>query len=87
MTSSEKPSQIAELLLDKLAADDQGWIEEGACAKADIDPFDPQNEEAMLSLCQSCPVFDQCAEYRDSKGVSNGVWSGLSLSSEEVKSR
>jgi hypothetical protein len=87
MTSSEKPSQIAELLLDKLAADDQSWIEEGACTTAGIDPFDPENEEEMLALCRSCPVFDQCAEYRDSKGVSNGVWAGDSLFREEVKSR
>ena len=87
MTSSDKPSQIAELLLDKLAADDPSWIEEGACTTAGVDPFDPKNEEAMLALCESCPVFDKCAEYRDSKAVTNGVWAGVVLSSEEVKSR
>lgn len=87
MTSSEKPSQIAELLIDKLSTDDPDWIEEGACTDAGIDPFDPKNAEAMKALCESCPVFDECSDYRDDKNVSNGFWAGAALSNEEVKSR
>lgn len=87
MTSSEKPSQISELLLDRLAADTDGWIEEGACVKAGVDAFDPKNVKTMLALCETCPVFSQCAEYRDTKSVSSGVWAGEVMSVEEVKSK
>lgn len=87
MTSLEKPSQISELLLERLAADTDSWIEEGACSQADIDPFDPKKAKEVLALCGVCPVFDQCAEYRDDKNVGNGVWAGAELSNEEVKSR
>lgn len=84
MTSSEKPSQIAELLLDKLSADDPDWIEEGACVAAEVDPFDPKNTAVMLELCRTCPVFSECSQYRDEKKVSNGVWGGESLNGEGV---
>jgi hypothetical protein len=87
MTSSEKPSQISELLLDRLAADTDSWVEKGACVEAGIDPFDPRKAKAMQALCESCPVFDKCAEYRDDKLVGNGVWAGAVLTNEEVKSR
>jgi hypothetical protein len=87
MTSSEKPSQISELLLDRLASDTEGWIEKGACVEAGIDPFDPKNAKAMQALCATCPVFDECSEYRDDKSVTSGVWGGVALSNEEVKSR
>jgi len=86
MTSSDKPSQIAELLLDRLAADTDSWVDEGACVEAGIDPFDPKNVKAMQALCETCPVFDECADYRDDKSVKNGVWAGATMA-EEVKSR
>lgn len=86
MTSSDKPSQIAELLLDRLA-DTESWVDKGACVEAGIDPFDPRKVKDMQALCESCPVFDQCAEYRDEKLVSNGVWANAVFTNEEVKSR
>ena len=84
MTSSEKPSQIAELLLDKLSADEPDWIDEGACTVAGVDPFDSKNTAIMLELCRTCPVLPECKKYRDEKNVSNGVWGGASLNDEGV---
>ena len=82
MTSLEKPSQISELLIDKLLDDEPRWIESGSCTSAGIDPFDPRNEAAMKGLCDSCPVFHECSEYRDDKGISTGFWAGEAVSKD-----
>jgi len=63
------------------------WQESGACRTADpVLFFHPQNERGMQrrrrdsaakSVCASCPVRVQCADYAIRAREPYGVWGGL----------
>jgi len=66
-------------------AEDAKWQADGACGKPGVDPelFFPKSREKLKearwgSVCDSCPVLAQCAEFGAKTG-SVGVWGGKYL--------
>ncbi len=69
------------------------WQEEGACRAADpLLFFHPQNERgaqrirrdrAAKTVCASCPVRMECADYAVRAREPYGVWGGLSEDERE----
>lgn len=80
--ASDKPSQMAELLIDRIIDEGQDWIEEGACTDAEVNPFDPEQVDVMQVLCGSCPVLQECEDYRVSKNFSSGYMAGVNMNEE-----
>lgn len=79
---SDKPSQMSELLIDRIIDEGNEWIESGACTDAEVDPFDPTQVEAMKVLCGSCPVFQECDDYRVDKNFTSGYMAGVDMNEE-----
>lgn len=80
--ATEKPSQISELLIDRILDDGNDWIEAGSCTDAEVNPFDPTQVAVMEVLCGSCPVFQECDDYRVEKNFTSGYMAGVNMNEE-----
>lgn len=80
--ATEKPSQMSELLIDRILDENNEWIEAGSCTDAEVDPFDPTQVETMKVLCGSCPVLEECDAYRIEKNFTSGYMAGVNMNEE-----
>lgn len=56
------------------------WQDQGLCAQTDPELFYPEqgdNAEKAKSICRSCPVQLQCAQYAIDNNEEFGIWGGL----------
>ena len=66
--------------------DDSGWRHAAACRDTDPNLFFPagttgvavEEIEAAKSLCQTCPVREQCLEFAMVANQEAGIWGGMS---------
>jgi WhiB family redox-sensing transcriptional regulator len=50
------------------------------CSEAWVDPdifFMKELEDFSQTICEKCPLIEQCAEYAVSNQIAEGVWGGL----------
>lgn len=55
------------------------WLTDAICAQTDPELFfspDPQELQAAMNLCGTCPVIKQCADLRKQESHRFGVWAG-----------
>lgn len=62
------------------ARDKFGWLDQALCATdKDLDPdvfFDPLRRPLAISICNRCPVRDQCKDRAEVHDEYRGVWAG-----------
>ncbi|MBT8197337.1 MAG: WhiB family transcriptional regulator [Acidimicrobiia bacterium] len=61
---------------------EEGWRQDAACLGAEADLFFPVSEESdetarAKSICEVCPVRDECLQYAFSTKQTEGVWGGM----------
>ena len=66
-----------------LADGDARWMENAECRSATFNMFFPEtmNESGAamaVSMCNRCPVQDDCARYAIVNNIEYGIWGGLS---------
>ena len=66
-----------------LKDDDARWMQNAACRNVDYDIFFPEamsdaSAAAAVSMCNRCPVQDDCARYAIINSIEYGIWGGLS---------
>lgn len=66
-----------------LKDDDSRWMVNAACRYVDFDIFFPEamsdaSAAAAVSMCNRCPVQDDCARYAIVNCIEYGIWGGLS---------
>ena len=57
-----------------------GWREWAACRGTDLGVFFPgrgEPAEPARRICASCPVRQPCLEFALSRGITHGIWGGL----------
>lgn len=58
------------------------WMSWGLCAETDPETFFPDDHvngswaEAAISICDGCPIKDECLAYAIDNGITYGVWGG-----------
>jgi hypothetical protein len=75
--------ELSDILLER---HDQPWRAQAACQSDDgdhIDLFFPDrggNQKAAIakSICDSCPVADDCTAYAHEQRMFRGIWGGES---------
>lgn len=56
------------------------WQDKGLCKETDPEIFYPEsgdNAQTAKSVCRSCPVQLQCAQYAIDNNEEYGIWGGL----------
>jgi WhiB family transcriptional regulator, redox-sensing transcriptional regulator len=57
-----------------------GWRYRAACRGTDLNVFFPgrgESAEPARQICAGCPVRQPCLDYALSRGITNGIWGGL----------
>lgn len=55
------------------------WTEDALCAQTDAEIFfdpTPEGAKTAKSICQRCPVFDQCEDFALETDARFGIWAG-----------
>lgn len=68
------------------AASPADWMRDGLCAQTDPALFFPEGRAGAItsqtkqakSICNRCPVKDECRQWALETGEQNGVWGGVS---------
>lgn len=60
---------------------DRDWVTRAACRGEDPELFFPERGrdpriETAFSICERCPVPDECAVYAQESGSEYGIWGG-----------
>ena len=67
-----------------IAYDREAWRADAACRGTFLDPmFNRDQEEAAKSLCDLCPVIDDCEAYAVEYRPPGGVWAGVESKERE----
>lgn len=79
--------------LDRRSGDSMNWMNQGACRSEDRELFFPHDElrgvartrqiDAAKTVCNRCPVIDQCRAWALGSGQRYGIWGAMSQSERE----
>jgi WhiB family redox-sensing transcriptional regulator len=56
------------------------WMGSANCASVGGDPFFPEKGDSAKpakKICKPCPVAEQCLAYAMDRGITKGIWGGL----------
>lgn len=68
-------------LLDMATATE--WMRDALCAQADPEAWFPnpgEHSTAAKTICDGCPIRQQCLDYARAEDIRWGVWGGLTAS-------
>ena len=73
-------------LLEQLG---QGWRADALCRGKTEIFFDEERWAEARQICIDCPVYRDCADYRDrnEKHLHGGIWAGLSMADDARSKR
>ena len=67
------------------------WITKAICTQTDPEMFfADSNAEAYapaISVCNRCPVRDECLNYALANNITHGVWGGVTANQRRLMSR
>lgn len=72
---------IFDLGYDKSVPRNLGWQDLSLCVQTDPDIFFPEkggSTAPAMSVCNACPVRQQCLDYAIENDIRHGIWGGTS---------
>lgn len=74
----------AELQLIRLKVNEAKWMKRGACRGNPPDIWHPDDEDrnaqiayrTARTICDACPVKEDCLEYALANNIDHGMWGG-----------
>lgn len=76
-----KMSYTARMFMEAVRGLDQSWFAQAACRGIRTDVFYPEqggDSSSPKSVCEGCPVREECLDYAMATGDRFGVWGGTS---------
>lgn len=69
---------------------DQQWKEHAACKGMDVSTFFPERGFVpfkAITICNTCPVQEQCKDFAIANDEQHGIWGGLALRARRKESK